>query len=403
MNTKQDISTAVNYNNISNCITYIPQDIKLELNNGILTLKAGSKVYIPNGKDQYSNNKFDVVTIDSDLSIPKWNNTVPGLISITSNRETWVALLEQQYSGISAPTSQYALWYDTSNNKIKSTSNAGSTWAEGYCFPIAICIANSSKWISIDQIFNGFGYIGNTVYALPGVKGLIPNGRNADGSLKNIEFTLDKVRTTKYEVTNSTRNIDLNLYENGEFTGFSSAFVFKQTNTPPRSGINMLWYNTETNVYKYTNIAGNAWVDVNLFCAGNAILNDDGKVSSLIFKTAFHALDYNDKSTISGWSMPSTKYIDLTLGSNGSAYIAQGNGYLYLKKNYTAINQYIWFKYYYSNSAMENSVMDITFWGSNNGFIGAFIPVRKGSKTEVYYNADGDTLEFRFIFAEGEV
>ena len=34
---------------ITNCITEIPQDIKLELNNGILTLKAGSKVYVPNG------------------------------------------------------------------------------------------------------------------------------------------------------------------------------------------------------------------------------------------------------------------------------------------------------------------------------------------------------------------
>lgn len=52
IDTKQDISTAINYNNISNCITEIPQDIKLELNNGTLTLKAGSKVYVPNGFEQ---------------------------------------------------------------------------------------------------------------------------------------------------------------------------------------------------------------------------------------------------------------------------------------------------------------------------------------------------------------
>ena len=49
MDTKQDKSTAVNYNNISNCITEIPQDIKLELNNGTLILKAGSKVYKGDG------------------------------------------------------------------------------------------------------------------------------------------------------------------------------------------------------------------------------------------------------------------------------------------------------------------------------------------------------------------
>lgn len=360
-----------------------------------VTRDTSKDVYI--SKPDTLKPKFDVVITTSDLLIPKWNNTVPGLISMTANRELWITLLEQQFSGSSAPTTQYALWYDTTNNIIKSSSDAGSSWKEGYCLPMAICTADSSKWTSIDQVFNGFGYIGGTVYALPGVKGLIPNGRNVDGSLKNIEFILDKVKTTKYKVTDETRNIDLNLYENGEFAGYPSAMVFKQTHTPPHSYINMLWYNPETNVYKYTKNAGYAWVDVNLFCAGNAILNDDGKVSSLISKTAFHTLDYNDKSTISGWSMPGTKYIDLTLGSSGSAYVAGVNGYLYLKKNYTAINQYIWFRYYYANS-----IMDITFWGSESGFIGAFIPVRKGSKIEIYYTAAGDTIEFRFIFAEGE-
>ena len=38
--------------NVTNCITGIPQDIKLELSSGTLTLKAGSKVYVPNGFEQ---------------------------------------------------------------------------------------------------------------------------------------------------------------------------------------------------------------------------------------------------------------------------------------------------------------------------------------------------------------
>ena len=45
-------NNAVDYSNVTNCITKIPQDIKLELNNGTLTLKAGSKVYVPNGFEQ---------------------------------------------------------------------------------------------------------------------------------------------------------------------------------------------------------------------------------------------------------------------------------------------------------------------------------------------------------------
>lgn len=32
---------------ITNCLTFIPQDIKIDLNNGNLILKSGSKVYVP--------------------------------------------------------------------------------------------------------------------------------------------------------------------------------------------------------------------------------------------------------------------------------------------------------------------------------------------------------------------
>ena len=39
------------------------------------------------------------------------------------------------------------------------------------------------------------------------------------------------------------------------------------------------------------------------------------------------ALDYNDKSEISGWGMPSSRYINLTLGASGTVYTAPANGY----------------------------------------------------------------------------
>ena len=42
-------NNTLNTSQITNCITEIPQDIKLELKDGVLTLKAGSKVYVPNG------------------------------------------------------------------------------------------------------------------------------------------------------------------------------------------------------------------------------------------------------------------------------------------------------------------------------------------------------------------
>ena len=58
----------LNTTQITNCITEIPQDIKLELVDGTLILKAGSKVYVPNGFEEDGvTKKFDEVVIESDL------------------------------------------------------------------------------------------------------------------------------------------------------------------------------------------------------------------------------------------------------------------------------------------------------------------------------------------------
>lgn len=64
------------YNNYTtNRILEIPQNIKLELNNGTLTLKAGSKVYVPNGfEEDGTTPKFDAVTIERGVSRSSFGN-----------------------------------------------------------------------------------------------------------------------------------------------------------------------------------------------------------------------------------------------------------------------------------------------------------------------------------------
>ena len=183
-------SNLLNYT--TNRILEIPQDIKLELNNGTLTLKAGSKVYVPNGVGT-----FKAVTITSDVSTARtdsqdcilWYNTDNGTIQL------FPSVLF--YSGTTAPSGyQFMFWYDITNNKCKVTSNSGSTWAEGKSFPICVVSTDGTKISAIKQVFNGFGYIGSTVFALPGVKVQIPNGRNADGTCKSIIATVNSVKTT---------------------------------------------------------------------------------------------------------------------------------------------------------------------------------------------------------------
>lgn len=485
IDTKQDKSTAINYNNISNCITYIPQDIKLELNNGTLTLKAGSKVYIPNGfetsveplyawpvsdneiyytesetpavgdktfnekgiytyykvnkvsgttlvlqkgsgqvieqvtvtrdtsKDTYFSKpdttkpKFDVVTIESDKVWSSRNLDYPQQFIFFKPSQAFEAVGESSgtiHSGATAPSGkQYMLWYDTTNNFIKWTSDSGSTWVSGNSFPLSICSSTqANNWTSIDQVFNGFGYIGSTVYALPGVKGLYPNGRNTtNGSLKSIEFTLDKVLiATRTTSVNNQINQHISLGLN--YFYFSAGYV--ESVDMPSVNAYLMWYNPRDNVMRYNSTGNNVtsiadypivkWIDLGGTGAGDGT----SKITSFTPKTVFHALDYNDKSTISGWSMPGDKYINLTLGANGSNYTAPANGYLCLCKDFSAGNQYILFRF---NTG--NVISEITFWGGTGvGYIAAMVPVKKGRTIAIGYTASGETRAFRFVFAEGE-
>lgn len=271
----------IDYTNITNCITYIPQDIKLELNNGTLTLKAGSKVYVPNGKNSDGSNRFDEVIINRNINYTAGYNDTRMLFVQGSNHSGMDGFpVSQCYSGDTAPTgSTYMYWYDTANNIIKRTGTSGSAWdSNDYSLPICIITGGRSAVTSIDRVFKGFGYIGSTIFALPGVKGLIPNGRNADGSLKNIEFTVSKVITI--------------TYNNQTYGTFSLCIAVDNT---------FQWYPNlilKTNNYLYN---GDKYLGADKIVVGKFIINsssDNGKITSFTPKTSFHALDYNDFSDL---------------------------------------------------------------------------------------------------------
>ena len=203
----------IDYSRITNCITEIPQDIKLELVDGVLTLKADSKVYVPNGFEADGTTpKFDVVVIESDKSY-NFDISSPWEFFLLDKNSIDRREHDKCFSGPSEPdsTNTVIVWYDTTNNIVKKINNGSVV---GYMsLPISLLSTNTS----IDQTFNGFGYIGSTVFALPGVKGLIPNGRNEDGSLKNIELTTNSVLTRTisgvssfYEFAIATTGIGIN-------------------------------------------------------------------------------------------------------------------------------------------------------------------------------------------------
>ena len=406
--TKTDLNGKANLNlnnstAITNCITEIPQDIKLELNNGVLTLKAGSKVYVPNGfESDGTTPKFDVVVTNIDISLGDVSQSASEQRILIYNSNGTLGYLYASFTNsgsASSPSNVNWLWYDTTNNFIKRTSNKGSTWSSGASFPLCLfTITNGTGVTSIDQVFNGFGYIGSTVFALPGVKGLIPNGRNADGSLKNVEYVNDRVKT--FTLLNSETCI-LNLYDGTmgiDISTYTLSNVFIQNNTPTNYQY-MLWLDTLNNEFKYTENTGNSWVRVNLFNCAKIVLTTNGKITSFTPKTAFHAMDRNDSSWLSGLGMPSSRYINLTLLASGATYTAPANGYFFFSKQATAVNQEVYI-------AMAEPLNELYAWESIVPVSGKFaqitVPVKKGYKYKVLYTLAGATAAFRFIYAEGE-
>ena len=141
---------------------------------------------------------------------------------------------------------------------------------------------------------------------------------------------------------------------------------------------------------------------------GNVISETYAKNTELNNKLDLNAnnLDTAGKSLISGLSMPSNKYIDLTLGESGSSYTAPANGYFSVGGNFGNVNGYF-------TLALWDNAISHTLLASeakaNSSDYGCFcwIPVKKGDKVFAYYNyspfssTTSGTPFFMFIYAEG--
>lgn len=107
----------------------------------------------------------------------------------------------------------------------------------------------------------------------------------------------------------------------------------------------------------------------------------------------------------SSWGFPSNRYIDLTLGASGSTYTAPANGWICVEKEANAANQYISGgepKPGQNGSVYSERISYITSYSSSTSLAPTiFFPVRKGSTYFINYTAGGDTLIFRFIYANG--
>lgn len=360
--------------NVTNCITEIPQDIKVELSSGTLTLKAGSKLYIPNGVDT-----FDEYILTEDISNSTAGSGTTDLMFFYRKNTNELAPrpVEACYSGNTKPSisTTTAEWYDTANNIIKHTNDTGSTWTDlGVAFPVCICSRSGGSITGINQVLNGFGYIGKTVYVLPGVKGLTPNGRNADGTLNNIEFSISSVMQRTFSTQTTTY----------------ATFGIDPTNTNVFGLTSGVKYDEKNNI----NIEnGSQWT----FCLIGKGSLSSGTITYFNMHSVFHALDYNDKQYIAHQAMPNSRVASLTLGASGTLYTAPADGYFALQGRSSSTTDFR-LSIYNQTTNISSGFTTASIATSRTCYVS--IPVSKGDSVEVIY-VNLTSSSFRFIYANG--
>lgn len=281
-NTKEDgmaslanASNALRTTQITNCLLEVPQKIKLELNDGTLTLKAGSQVIVPNGFEADGTTlKFDYITIETDISVTPTSEWATGKHIICYNKTHNTLFLRISHASGTSPSGDYTSYYNTATNVVRDTEAPDDELS----LPIGFATVGSLAITSIDQVFNGMGYIGSTIWVDKGVKGLIPDGRNADGSLNNVEFITDKIsiRTFTNGWTNSYK-----LYFKNDIFSVSVEDVYEEN----------------LNISKYG-------VEIGTLRLSSDIISDFQP------KLPFMAVDWNDallktdKTKIISWGMP---------------------------------------------------------------------------------------------------
>ena len=351
---KQDKATALNYDNISNCVTKIPQDIKLKLTGNMVALSAVSKLYYPDGTS--------VVTTSTTYfsGSPVYGKC----FMFYTGSSLAFNLVNNTFSGATAPTGLTSgvryVWLDTSvtPNVIKHTVNAGSTWTtDNYSLPLGIVTTEYSGGTmivkSIDQVFNGFGYIGSTIFMLPDVTLVKPNGRNADGTLNNIISTTTSVRTNS-QVRPSTNGY-LIYAPSGQAIQKSAA----KTN----------WYYDEGQ-----NLVSSLGGDTSWMIWGNYTTDANDRITSFEPKTAFHAVDYNDVYTKNDVDTALSNKANLNLLNT-----ANNIDFVVESQMPTAGNNYTWYRKYRSGWVEQGGLLDVSD-GSSGSVV---LPVPMSSN---YYN-----------------
>ena len=273
----------------------MPQNIKLELNNGTLTLKAGSKVTVPNGVGV-----FNELTISNDLTLGKIGTaTLPSKLYVKADGSALVQWVNEA-SGATVPASGTTFgFYNTADNTCK-LYNADGIVQHTVSFPIANVHRTSGSWDKIEQVFNGFGYIGSHIWMDKGVKLLVANGYNEDGTIKNEEIVTPNVIVASGSVPSTRSDCIpfLRKYPTSnqlQIYPIAKASFLGELDYVPTVGASFQWYFNTSEMKWYMHEAGaTKWVSSPYYNISPTISVVNNVITSFEPYKPFRAVDYNE-------------------------------------------------------------------------------------------------------------
>lgn len=213
----------------TNCISEIPQNLKLELSNGILTVKQGS-ILVMSGSSIYI-----TITVNENKT-KDFSSYKDGKIVVFANNIGALGqdgLLYRTGSGESLPADNttYSWFYLTTDYGIYHYE--GSGWVKKVAsYPLCVLEKDSSgvrfakDSNGNDMIFNGAGFIGHHAFVYPDVEALAPEGFNEDGSLKSAKLTNNALRIVEM-ITNTPASGYEKILQMGD-TGVYNAINYRE-------------------------------------------------------------------------------------------------------------------------------------------------------------------------------
>ena len=393
---------------LSNCVLEVPQRIKLEFVNGVLTLKAGSQLLQPDGVNDDGNWMFKYKTVESDIVFPGIGSgsVYQGPIFIdarNASTDTDNVILDCYVpdncgTGPSFPAApnEYMRFWNTSDNRLYIYIN--STWRSDLdmTFPIADVTINTTSIQSLDNVYNTTIACGNGLLVQSGVKALMPNGLNPDGTLNNLEYTTPYVLAESVDISGSMDWV-YTLGSDGDIYALFREFYYVQTSTPvvPNYVGVAFWYNPATNKSTFF-LNGVAQERPAIIIGSNIKSGTSANIAAAPQKTSANLLKYSDKSIISSWGLPGKRYINLALGVSGSIYEAPATGWVTIDTSNSALNGFV--RLCNETSGLyAQSITPFDF-----AALSVFVPARENDRISLFYDKAGSLNYFKFVYAEGE-